>query len=421
MGGCGSRIEASSASALAAPAPAAAPNASVVNVALREIVVPPRSKGHGDQTSASAATTATTTKEATSREVTEQRARLAAAQASQMKAAANTLKALVEVVAAEDTRGAPAALEALEALEAGVADAREEGVAAATIRDAEVALQLGRKQHAEATLRAALVSGREAALAAAVTSVKKAARRSSGGRAGGGRTPLVDAALITEAEKTLTRLRSQSAARDRLRRVVEMSGPAALARAIDAARTDPHMPAGEVARAERVLLRRRREQRILRWLHVLREAQRSQVLAERRSLWSKQLNSRTFDGSLSHAQMLVSIAQLQAQVRMRLQQPPSASPPAWLYLINECYERFPTPALTPVQLARAHKSARQAAQSHLRRSVLRALMDLIRNYHPDKNRPESFGEAWASLAEELTKLAVEVHSEYKTRIDALAA
>jgi hypothetical protein len=74
-----------------------------------------------------------------------------------------------------------------------------------------------------------------------------------------------------------------------------------------------------------------------------------------------------------------------------------------------------------VQLARAHKSARQAAQSHLRRSVLRALMDLIRNYHPDKNRPESFGEAWASLAEELTKLAVEVHSEYKTRIDALAA
>ena len=43
------------------------------------------------------------------------------------------------------------------------------------------------------------------------------------------------------------------------------------------------------------------------------------------------------------------------------------------------------------------------------------------HYHPDKNRAESFGDAWASLAEELTKLAVDVHREYKARIDGLAA
>ena len=64
----------------------------------------------------------------------------------------------------------------------------------------------------------------------------------------------IDSALLDEAEQVLQSIRRQDAAAQRLRRVVEMSGPAALAKAVEVARGDPHMPAKE----SHTLMRERR-------------------------------------------------------------------------------------------------------------------------------------------------------------------
>ena len=117
---------------------------------------------------------------------------------------------------------------------------------------------------------------------------------------------------------------------------------------------------------------------------------------------------------MSQAELKVRLALLQQEVRKRLGNI-FAKPPAWLYLVTEAYERFPSPALSDSQLARAKASAKQAANSQISRTILRALMEMIRTYHPDKNR--IFGAAWSAIAEELTKLGVHLYSEYQTRIE----
>ena len=105
------------------------------------------------------------------------------------------------------------------------------------------------------------------------------------------------------------------------------------------------------------------------------------------------------------------------QVRRRFHNP-TAAPPAWLHYLRVVYADFPPPGLTPAQLGRAQGSLQQAANSKISRTVVRALMEAIRLYHPDKNRPTDHGASWAACAEAITKIGTELCAEYRARIDA---
>ena len=86
------------------------------------------------------------------------------------------------------------------------------------------------------------------------------------------------------------------------------------------------MPAGEVARGARAATAAQRAEDP----PLAPRASEAQRPKSSRSggAGSKQLDSRTFDGSISHAQMLLSVEQLQPKCAWLKQ--PSASLPAWL-------------------------------------------------------------------------------------------
>ena len=357
-------------------------------------------------------------------------ARLAASQANSAAEACEVLNKLMAASLADD-----AGPLSLEALESALPEADEAGVPQRLLAQAVATLKTARARQSEKKLRAAITSRSERTLYQELTSARKATPRrpfstsrsssrsggGGGGTIGGGGAVAIDSALLDEAEQVLQSIRRQDAAAQRLRRVVEMSGPAALAKAVEVARGDPHMPAKELARAERALARRQREQKLMRWLHVLQEAHRAQVMqaqrerqAVQRDGWQAELQSGGELSAVSEAELKQQVGVLHQEVHKRLGNP-FAKPPAWLYLVTEALERFPSPALSAPQLARAKASARQAANSQISRTVLRALMEMIRTYHPDKN--QAYGEAWSAIAEELTKLGVHLYSEYQTRID----
>ena len=56
-----------------------------------------------------------------------------------------------------------------------------------------------------------------------------------------------------------------------------------------------------------------------------------------------------------------------------------------------------------------------AAKSRISRTVTRALMEVVRTYHPDKNH--SFGAAWSDAASEITRLGLRLVGEYQARIE----
>ena len=374
--------------------------------------------------------------------------RLAASQAASVAEAVASLQGLMDAAASSEG----ASFSDLDALDAALPEARENGVPSALMQEAQGVLKRARAQHSEKGLRAAIASRSQKALhrelAAARKSTpkgRKGAASGRGGRGGGGGAARdggegggeIDPGLVEEADRLLQTLRRQDAAAARLRRSIEMSGPAALAREVEAARSDPHMPPGELRRAERALARRLKEQRLQKWLRVLQEARQALAVeahrawqAEQLAGWHAELVSG--EGELSaqsEAELKRALELLTHEVKKRLARAERASPqsraqskavmtdvePAWVFLVREAYERFPSPALSAAQLARAKASSKQAASSQLSRTVLRALMELIRVYHPDKNA--QFGRAWSAIAEELTKLAVMLYQEYQTRLE----
>ena len=362
-------------------------------------------------------------------------ARLAASQKASVDEAIGWLCKLMAEAEAET-----AGQRELDALEAALPDA-----APSLLQTASAALKLARAQHSEKALRAAMASKSQRALHRELTSLRKAApkgRKSSTSSRDGGRgstardrdssagAARVDPALLDEAEELLQTLRRQEAASARLRRSVEMSGPAALAKAVEAARADPHMPAGELKKAEAALARRQKEQKLQKWLRVLQEARASlaeEALRARQAAqvegWQLELRDGNELSAESEAGLRRELAALTDELRKRLASADRAAAlsgrprgdSAWVYLVTQAYERFPSPALSAAQLSRAKASSKQAASSQLSRTVLRALMELIRVYHPDKNG--QFGRAWGAIAEELTKLAVSLYQEYQTRLE----
>lgn len=367
-------------------------------------------------------------------------ARLAASQKASVDEAIGWLCKLMAEAEAET-----AGQRELDALEAALPDAEEAGVPPSLLQTASAALKLARAQHSEKALRAAMASKSQRALHRELTSLRKAApkgRKSSTSSKDGGRGSTardrdssagiarVDPALLDEAEELLQTLRRQEAAAARLRRSVEMSGPAALAKAVEAARADPHMPAGELKKAEAALARRQKEQKLQKWLRVLQEARASlaeEALRARQAAqvegWQLELRDGNELSAESEAGLRRELAALTDELRKRLASADRAAAlsgrprgdSAWVYLVTQAYERFPSPALSAAQLSRAKASSKQAASSQLSRTVLRALMELIRVYHPDKNG--QFGRAWGAIAEELTKLAVSLYQEYQTRLE----
>ena len=288
--------------------------------------------------------------------------------------------------------------------------------------------------------------------------------------------------LLKEAGDVLTQLRRTTAARQRLERDIEMAGPHALSKAIEIARHDPYTPQKTLNKAERRLRERRRAQQKQRWLEALqatakerwgeqppphhhhhRQQQQQQwwwrdtaasrpwecnectyhnlpshshceMCGSRRTANCREVPAATDGGAAADdahrpaavglpvgpREALASVATLGAEVRRRLSQP-TANPPAWLYYLRTVYEEFPPPTLPPAKLARAKGSLTQAANSQISRTVLRALMEAIRVYHPDKNRAEDHGAAWAACAEEVTKIGTELYGEYRARIEQRAA
>ena len=376
--------------------------------------------------------------------------RLAASQAASVAEAVASLQGLMDAAASSEG----ASVGDLDALDAALPEARENGVPSALMQEAQGVLKRARARHSEKGLREAIASRSQKALhrelAAARKSTpkgRKGAASGRGGRGGGSSAARdggegggeIDPGLVEEADRLLQTLRRQDAAAARLRRSIEMSGPAALAREVEAARSDPHMPPGELRRAERALVRRLKEQRLQKWLRVLQEARQALAVeahrawqAEQLAGWHAELVSG--EGELSaqsEAELKRALELLTHEVKKRLARAERASTqsraqskshavmtdvePAWVFLVREAYERFPSPALSAAQLARAKASSKQAASSQLSRTVLRALMELIRVYHPDKNA--QFGRAWSAIAEELTKLAVMLYQEYQTRLE----
>ena len=302
------------------------------------------------------------------------------------------------------------------------------GVASAVVAEVEAGLQRAHAERAEAMLRAAMAARTEADLTHAIQSVKKKRngringtneRRDSGrsrpqpsdrnNRGDASVSIKVDAALLADAEKLLAALRRETAAAKYLRRTADMSGPAALARAIAVARSDPHTPHDALTHAEGLLRRRQKEQKMLRWLHVLQEARREQQEKDQRDRWASALNS-------GHGidEMLPAVHALREEV-IRKAANPRSSPPAWLHFCRQTLWQLPSPSLSPANLAKAKASVEVAANSTIARTAVRALMEVVRAYHPDKNR--AFGDAWSEAAEEITKVGLMLVGEYKARLE----
>ena len=340
---------------------------------------------------------------------------------------------------------------ALTRLEAALNEGRESGLPSELLAEGINALSDGRAKVLENALRAAIARQSDTALYTAIKDAKKAAERRDGTHVRVGRE------LMVEAEEALRVTRRAAQKTAMLERTMEMAGPAALERALAAARHDPHMPEETVARAEAVLQERRREQRYHRLLEALQEAQQK-ALEERRARWRFKrvrlpdwpcprctfVNNGPMpfcemceaDRPAAHvaaamaaagetsddaqAEELRQLGALAVEVRRRLDDP-RAWPPAWLHFLRVAYAQFPAPGLRPEQLNKARARLQQAAKSRIARTVPRALMEFIRLYHPDKNRVEDHGPLWAKVAEALTKIATHLLGEYKAKIQAQAA
>ena len=101
-------------------------------------------------------------------------------------------------------------------------------------------------------------------------------------------------------------------------------------------------------------------------------------------------------------------------------------PPAWLWLLVLCYERYPPPSMDKPTAAREASTLRSidtsvgeasiaigaaSAASPTRRQSVKLLRRALVHYHPDKNRAEQHGVAWAAFCEEIAKLATGLLAE----------
>ena len=372
--------------------------------------------------------------------------RLVRLHATQRREDVAALNAAMAAAATDSDEGA------LERLEGVLAESS--GAPVALVGEAEAALMRLRRERLEARLRAAIASSAEAALQRAVAEARKLHDRRE--------ACAVPKALLAEAEAVLQGARRVAAARSQLERTMEMSGPAALRRAVDAARTDPHMPPETIARAEALLAEREREQRRHRWLEALYEAQRRQA-EEHLGRWRASHNlpgwgcPRCTFANAGH----MPACEICEAPRPAHAAPPTAAPlwpsasswasavaspshriqalateverrrrgahqhgahqqdsPAWLFFVRAAYDHFPAPGLTPAQRAKAKASLHRASNSRLSRTAPRALMEAIRIYHPDKNRVDEYGAEWAAAAEELTKMATALYTEHRRLLEA---
>ena len=401
--------------------------------------------------------------------------RLAQAQQSQVRESTVALRQAIDAYAGTHTPSERAADQLEQALE----EARDVGIHPDLLAEGQRVLRDRELAQLEGALRLAIGKGTEGGLQAAITQAKKRAAAKKIGGAAAAAAAAVSPSLLVEAEEALKSLRRTNAARARLERDIEMAGPAALARAVEVARCDQYTPPKTLAKAERILRQRRREQCAQRWLDALRETARQRGHGARplphaggqrdgpfrdplRAFWEGAADGPVQLWACAECTFLNHFARpscemcgsrrppnatttaapagphgggpsgaggggaarlpsrqprleaLGAEVRRKLREP-LASPPAWLHFLQGVYAEFPPPALRPSQLARARASLVQAGHSRLARTVPRALMEAIRIYHPDKNAES--GPEWRQLAEEITKMANELHGEYKARIE----
>ena len=91
-------------------------------------------------------------------------------------------------------------------------------------------------------------------------------------------------------------------------------------------------------------------------------------------------------------------------------------PPAWLWLLVLCYERYPPASIGQEASTReaatlraidttADDKPKAPTSPPTRTSSVRLLRRALVLYHPDKNRAEQYGVQWAAFCEEMAKLA----------------
>ncbi len=369
--------------------------------------------------------------------------RLEQAQAETLNAARIKLRrAIDEAVATPEAA-------TLARLEVELTEGEESGASSELLAEGRRALSSGGATLLERTVRLAMAKEDERELHLALREARRVAEQ----RGSGVRLPRK---LMDEAESALKRIRRVAQKRNALESVILMSGPAALERALQAARADCEMPSDVLAKAEATLAERQREARYCKWLEALQGAQQ-RLLDEKHARWrGRRRRQRPADwacpactfvnnGSMPFCEMcevdkpaappeppspagagapadeadaleLQQCAALAAEARRRLADP-TARPAAWLFFLRTAYRDFPPPHVSLTQLNRARASLEHAAKSRVSRSVPRALMDAIRLYHPDKNPANEYGSLWPRVAEELTKLATLLYAEYRARIE----
>ena len=107
------------------------------------------------------------------------------------------------------------------------------------------------------------------------------------------------------------------------------------------------------------------------------------------------------------------LVQLAVAVGDRLSNP-SLQPPAWQLFLETVYVELPPQTLTHAQSAGEASALSQIAP--MSTGVLRALRRALVYYHPDRNRVEDHGAEWAGVAEEVSKIATQLHEYYKRHI-----
>ena len=110
---------------------------------------------------------------------------------------------------------------------------------------------------------------------------------------------------------------------------------------------------------------------------------------------------------------LARLATLRDEIILRLGNP-RLQPPAWQHFLLVVYEHFPPPSLDAEQ--RAAEVRRIRSVEAMSAGVLRALRQALIVFHPDRNRAEARGAEWASVAEEISKMATELIEQYKGRV-----
>lgn len=93
---------------------------------------------------------------------------------------------------------------------------------------------------------------------------------------------------------------------------------------------------------------------------------------------------------------------------------PQLQPPAWQLFLETVYIQMPPQTLT--HRASAGEAAALAQIPHMSAGVLRALRRALVYYHPDRNLEGEYGREWAGVAEEVSKMATQLHDHYKRHI-----